>query len=256
MRLFNYCENILDKTCLMDNVCIERSFNRNSYGTFIYLNFGSTKTNSMNHKKLFFIIYFISGFTFIACTQERPGLFFREDWKEIPAAIPVTQEHLDNSDLILTLYGPGQDSIKKSHHDYPKDDPYYIWSGKCPANWAVTLKHKDSFVDLTGLSRIKWRTKQHGFRELHIILKLVDETWLVSEQSDDASKDWRIREFNIQDLEWRKLDIHNIVEGEKIVAPDLSRVDEIGFTDLMIGGNSAACSRLDWIEVYGRRIIK
>jgi hypothetical protein len=28
-------------------------------------------------------------------------------------------------------------------------------------------------------------------------------------------------------------------------------VEEVGFTDLMPGGISAACSRLDWIEVYG-----
>ena len=36
--------------------------------------------------------------------------------------------------------------------------------------------------------------------------------------------------------------------------PDLSRVDEIGFTDLMVGGQSEACSRLDWVEVYGKPV--
>ena len=36
--------------------------------------------------------------------------------------------------------------------------------------------------------------------------------------------------------------------------PDLSRVDEIGFTDLMHGGGSPACSRLDWIEVWGKAV--
>ena len=71
--------------------------------------------------------------------QERPGLFFREDWKESPAATPVTQEHVVNSNLLLGLYGPGKDGIKKSHHDRPADDPYYIWSGTCAANWAVAL---------------------------------------------------------------------------------------------------------------------
>jgi hypothetical protein len=40
------------------------------------------------------------------------------------------------------LYGPGKDSIKKSHHETPPDDPYYIWSGLCTGNWAVTLKQK------------------------------------------------------------------------------------------------------------------
>ena len=181
----------------------------------------------------------------------RPGLFFREDWKEIPAGTPVTQAHVNNPDLILGLYGPGKDSIKKSHHEQPPDDPYYIWSGLCPTTWAVTLRHRENLVDLTRYSRIRWRTKQYGFRELHVLLKLQDGTWLVSEQSDPASGDWRIREFNLMDLTWYTLDIKTVTEQQRAEDPDLSRVVEIGFTDLMNGGSSAACSRLDWIEVYG-----
>jgi hypothetical protein len=30
--------------------------------------------------------------------------------------------------------------------------------------------------------------------------------------------------------------------------PDLSKVDEVGWTDLMIGGSTPASSRVDWIE--------
>ena len=56
--------------------------------------------------------------------DNRPPLFFREDWKEIAAATPVTQEHVANPKLQVALYGPGKDGIRKSHHDTPKDDPY------------------------------------------------------------------------------------------------------------------------------------
>lgn len=181
----------------------------------------------------------------------RPGLFFREDWKETPAEIPVSQSHVNNPDLILTLYGVGRDSLKKSHHEKPVDDPYYIWSGLCIGNWAVTLKHNDFFVNLSGHSKIRWRSKQVGFRELHIVLKLTDGTWLVSKQGDPASADWRIKEFNLMDLEWYSIDMNSITEQKQVVDPDLSMVDEIGFTDLMPGGGSVACSRLDWLEVYG-----
>lgn len=186
----------------------------------------------------------------------RPELFFREDWKETPPEIPVTQEHVTNKNLLLHLYGPGKDVIKKSHHDQPEDDPYYIWSGLCEGNWLVTLEHRYNFVDLTEYSKIKWRTKQAGFRELHIVLKLADGTWLVSRESDGDSKDWRIREFNVQDLSWYSLDIETICEINPVSDPDLSKVQEIGFTDLMRGGRSNACSRLDWIEVYGKIISK
>ncbi len=186
-----------------------------------------------------------------ACGQYRPSVFFREDWKEIPAATPVTQEHVSNPALDLSLYGPGSDSIKKSHHDHPSDDPFYIWSGTCTANWAVTLKDKNSYADLSRFAKICWRSKQAGFRQLHIILKLADGTWLVSDESDGPSMDWRLHEFNIMDIHWYALHIRGVYEGKPVENPDLSKVDEIGFTDLMPGGQSDACSRLDWIEVYG-----
>jgi len=198
---------------------------------------------------------FLSQFT--NCNaQYRPSLFFREDWKEIPAATPVTKDHVFNKNLIMNLYGPGCDSIKKSHHDQPVDDPYYIWSGLCLGNWALTLKNKASYADLSQFAKIVWRSKQSGLRSLHIILKLANGTWLVSDQCDGQSKDWRIHEFNLADINWYLLDIRSVVEGAPVNNPDLSKVDEIGFTDLMRGGQSIACSRLDWIEVYGKAVEK
>lgn len=199
----------------------------------------------------------LAGSLLLAATlfaQQRPGLFFREDWKQTPAQIPITQAQVANPNLILGLYGPGKAGIKKSHHDHPADDPYYVWSGRATANWAVSLRHKTSYADLTGQAKIRWRTEQAGFHRLRIILKLADGTWLVSNQSDPAAVDWRIREFNIAGIRWRQLNIKKVVEGRWVDHPDLSRVDEIGWTDLMRGGESAACSRLDWIEVYGRPV--
>ena len=206
-------------------------------------------------KKFSKLLLCIVVFPVAYCTaQYRPALFFREDWKEIPAATPVTQKHVANKDLILSLYGPGRDSIKKSHHDSPADDPYYIWSGTCLGNWAVTLKNSSSYVDLTSYGKILWRSKQSGLRCLHPVLKLADGTWLVGNLGDCMSSDWRITEFNISDINWYSLNIKTIIEGKTVIKPDLSKVDEIGFTDLMPGGVSDACSRLDWIEVYGKPV--
>jgi len=186
----------------------------------------------------------------------RPGLFFREDWKEIPAEIPLNQNHVENSELIVQLYGVGMDSLKKSHHENPIDDPYYVWSGLCLGNWMVTVKHKTKNVDLTEFAKIKIRTKQSGLRELRISLKLANGDWLVSDQSVGSSKDWKITEFNIQDIVWHNLDANRITETGVADNSDISNVEEIGFTDLMQGGESRACSRLDWIEVYGKSILR
>ena len=183
----------------------------------------------------------------------RPGVLFREDWRETPAALPVTQEHVAHPDLIMTRHGPGEAKIKKSHHDKPADDPFYIWSGEADSNWAISLRHSQLLIDLTG-GKIRWRSKQSGFRQLRIIVKLANGRWLVSDQSDDESADWRVREFNVADIRWRILDIERVTEGRFAVNFDLSRVVEIGFTDLMVGGRTPASSRLDWIEVYARGV--
>lgn len=203
-------------------------------------------------------ICFISSIFLISFTvvnaQYRPSLFFREDWKVSPAATPVTQEHVVNKDLILQMYGPGCDSIKKSHHLTPEDDPYYVWSGLCLGNWVVTLKNSKSLCDLSGFAKIIWRSKQSGLRSLYLVLKLADGTWLISSQCDGPSKDWRIHEFNLMDINWYTLNIKSVIEVKPATNINLSRVEEIGFTDLMTGGGSDACSRLDWIEVYGKPV--
>jgi hypothetical protein len=55
-------------------------------------------------------------------------------------------------------------------------------------------------------------------------------------------------------MRWRRLDIAKLVEGAVVVHPDLSRVDEIGWSTLMTGGGTPASSRVDWIAVYARAV--
>jgi len=192
----------------------------------------------------------------LACTtaNSQSKLFFREDWKAIPAATPVTQEHVVNPNLILSLYGPAKDEIKKSNHPQIPNDPYYIWSGDCKGNWALSLRYRDKWVDLTGDAKIILRTRQSGFRQLHLILKPGTGDWLVSDQSVPYTPDWVEKEFKIAGLSWRKLNIETVTEGSPVQNPDLSKVAEIGFTDLMPGGGTPASSRVDWIEVYGKEV--
>ena len=210
----------------------------------------------MGHLYIIIFINLVVSGELLGQNSYRPGLFFREDWKETPAEIPLNQNHVENTELTVQLYGVGMDSLKKSHHEKPIDDPFYMWSGLCLGNWMVSLKHKTKNVDLREFARIKIRTKQSGLRELRISLKLANGDWLISDQSAGSSKDWKITEFNIQDIVWHKLDAKRITETGVANNPDISNVEEIGFTDLMAGGESNACSRLDWIEVYGKPILR
>ncbi len=180
------------------------------------------------------------------------GLYFREDWADTPPALPVTQEHVANPDLVLGLHGPGRFVIKKSFHKWVPNDPHYIWSGVTSARWAVSLQKPDSLVDLTS-GKVRWRTKQAGFMRLRIIVETADGDWFVSEVSDGPASDWNVSEFVLADTKWRTLDIESVVE-KGWGTPDLARIRSVGFTDLSVGGWSNSSSRLDWIEVYGHPV--
>lgn len=208
-------------------------------------------------------IGFGSLFALLLCvalgTEEARGqdasLVFREDWAETPPALPITQEHVASEDLTLHLYGPGGDRVKKSHHEEPPLDPYYVWSGRCDGTWAVTLSHGGTVVDLSGPeAEIRWRSRPSGFRAIRVVLKLADGSWLVSEQADTKRGTWHEWRLSIREADWWRLNIETVTEREPAESPNLSRVTEVGFTDLMRGGSSPASSRIDWIEVRGKTV--
>ncbi len=66
------------------------------------------------------------------------------------------------------------------------------------------------------------------------------------------SEDWIIDDIDLTECRWYWMDVESLTKGELVENPDLSHVRQTGFTDLMPGGKSKACSRLDWIEVYGK----
>ncbi|MDG2170992.1 MAG: alpha/beta hydrolase [Opitutales bacterium] len=181
-------------------------------------------------------------------------LYFREDWKEIPFALPITPAHVNNPDLQMETHGPGRLGIKKSNHDNIENDPFYVWSGRCTMPWGLSLKKQGKLVDLSSnTAKVSWRTRQSGGHKLHLLLKLPGERWFISEQSDQGEENtWHEDSFKISDLSWRHFSVIKCVAEEKVKTPDLSEVEQIGFTDQQAGNGSKFSSRLDWIEVYGK----
>jgi hypothetical protein len=141
-------------------------------------------------------------------------------------------------------------------------DPPNLWTGVCQTPVAVTLRHRESFVNLTGTARIKWVTRTSGFHLARPVVKLADGTWLVGDFGDGAhtanSGLFVESEFAVANIRWLALEISRVVtRGDKWVEkPDLSRVDEVGFADLLPGsghgwGGFVNVSR---IEVYGTAV--
>ena len=109
------------------------------------------------------------------------------------------------------------------------------------------------------MSKVVWRTKQGGFRQLRLVLKLADGSFLISDRYAGPAEDWNISEILISEIHWRILKIQEpvrIYEDALVEKPNLTKVDEIGFTDLMVGGPgfTSGTSRVDWIEVHADRV--
>jgi len=182
-------------------------------------------------------------------------LFFKETWKQAPGNVPVTQGFVVNPDLQLTLFGIGKEDFGiTSEGDVP-----HIWTGLCASSCALTLSHKDSYVDLRGKAKIRWYTKTSGFHQVRPVLKLADGTWLIGDHVDANVFDYLESEFYPSEVRWLKLDMPKVqtrgtlLDKDKV---DLSKVDAIGFADLTPGSGhgTGGYSDVAWIEVYGKPV--
>lgn len=186
----------------------------------------------------------------------RPPLFFRETWKQTPAGgeHPTGQDQVASANLELKLYGDGKDIQETGVENTA--NPVHMWTGLCTANCALALRDKENYVDLTGLAMIRWNVKVDGFHMLRPIIKLADGTWLVGDHADGYSSDWHMSEFTLADLRWRKFDSDKVIATGEFIPADLSKVDEIGFTDLMPGGghSTSGWSDVAQFEVYGKPV--
>ncbi len=191
---------------------------------------------------------------------QRPPLFFREEWQQSPKGgeNPVTAAALGNPDLDLTLIVPGG-QIELTGTAGDEGNPIHVWQGLCTTPCGLALRSKQHLADLTGLARIRWNTKMSGFHQIRPIVKLADGTWLAADRPEGTSRDWLQSELFFADLRWLKLDITRAVTtGTLVDHVDLSKVDQIGFVDLMPGSGHGpgGWSDVAQIEVYAKSVAR
>jgi len=188
----------------------------------------------------------------------RPQLFLKEEWKQTPAndEHPISQESVGNPNLELKLYGPTGKEILLTGRAGDESNPIHPWTGMCTTPCGLALRDKTNFADLTGLARIRWNTKTSGFHQVRPMVKLADGNWYVGDRTDASTRDWLVTEFNLADVRWLKLDIDRAVTTGSLVTIDLSKVDEIGFVDLMPGSGHGQGGWVDvaQFEVYGKPV--
>jgi hypothetical protein len=190
-------------------------------------------------------------------TGPRVSLFFREEWKTVSGGAEhgVTQEQVSNPNLELKLYGTASNQVQVLGNADDPSNPPHVWTGLSAAPVVVALRDKNNFADLTGLARIRWTTKVSGFHKIRPAVKLADGTWLVGDHEDGSTVDWHVSEVSIPEVRWLRLDANKVVtHGNFVEHPDLSKVDEIGFADLLPGSGHGPGGWVDVaaIEVYGK----
>jgi hypothetical protein len=196
-----------------------------------------------------------------------PPLFFKETWRIVgPAhAIAPNEFVVTNPNLELKLYGPSataSDPDKRIWISGPPGPPN-IWTGMCTTPFAATLRDKNNYVDLTGLAKVRWTTRASGFHAVRPLIKLADGTFLIGDHADASTTTFLESEFAFAGLRWMKLDIDRVVTvgrygpvGEAsnwADPPDLGKVDEVGFVDLIPGSGhgSGGYVNVASFEVYG-----
>jgi hypothetical protein len=192
----------------------------------------------------------------------RPPLFFKEEWRqtdkggEHPVDAAVA---LSNPNLELKLYGPAAKEFLMTGSAGDENNPTHLWTGMCTSPCAATLRDKTRMVDLSGLARIKWNTKMSGFHQVRPLIKLADGTYLVGDKADGSTTDWLWSEIPFADVKWLRIDIATgVTKGNVVPNVDLTKVDEIGYIDLMPGSGHGpgGWSDVAQIEVYGRPVAR
>ena len=206
---------------------------------------------------------------------------------------PVTSQAVTNSNLEMKVYDPAAGRIAEFAKNPPANtgavdwrgptcilmsgynqdprpervvageptDPPNLFTGVCSTPVAVTLRDKNRYVDLTGNAKIRWVTRVSGFHVVRPVIKLADGTWLVGDYAEGAASSnstlFNESEYAVSSIRWLNLDMAKVVtRGTWIDKPDLSKVDEVGFADLMPGSGHGwgGFVNVGRIEIYGRPV--
>jgi hypothetical protein len=187
-------------------------------------------------------------------------LFFRVDWQPVqglPTEHPVDQRAVSNANLELKLYGPSGKDIQENGVLDSTSNPLHVWTGLCAQPCGLAFRDKNNYVDLTGMAKVRWLTKVSGLHQVHPLLKLADGKWILGERGDGSVFDYHASGFTFSEIRWIAMDIEKLVtRGRWLDRVDLSKVDEVGFTDLMPGSGhgDGGYSDLGWFEVYGKPV--
>lgn len=176
--------------------------------------------------------------------------------------LPFVQANVADPNLELTQYGAGRQVLTNAGNP-PQFIPFSAWTGEAEGPFALTFRDKTNLLDLTGGAKIRWATKTSGFHVVRPVVKLEDGSMFVGDYSSQSVAMMTVTEFPVATVRWVKLDPMRVVtlgspgpNNQIWTTPDLSRVDEVGFADLIPGSGHGTGGWVHFgaMEVYGTSV--
>ena len=177
--------------------------------------------------------------------------------------LPFVQANVVDPNLELKQYGAGKDVLTNAGNP-AQFIPFSAWTGTTTGPFALTFRDKSNMLDLTGGAKIRWATKTSGFHGVRPVIKLADGNMFVGDVNSQNVAMMLVSEFPVGIVRWMKLDPTRVVTlgtpggtfNQIWAAPDLSKVDEVGFADLSPGSGhgTGGWIHVGSLEVYGKSV--
>ena len=194
-----------------------------------------------------------------APANTRPPLLFKEDWRLPPHEGAPTDENMRFTPAVVAsdrleakLYGPASSVIRAAEHEGRID----LWTGLATSPVAVTLRDRRNYIDLTGLSRLRWIVRTSSIHTLYPVVKLANATFIAGNRGISTDGEFLQVEIAFGGMRWFTLDPVKIVVTSEVKDPDLSKVDEIGLVTLAPGGGHgvAGSANLSTVELFAKAV--
>jgi hypothetical protein len=150
--------------------------------------------------------------------------------------LPLTQSSITTPNVDLQLYGDGKNIViaTGTGPQLPR-----LFFGLCKGPCGFTLRDRNNYFDLRGTANIKFTTIVSGFHRVRPLVKLADGTLLIGDQAEGSVADYHQYQISFSETRWLRLDpVRGVTLGGTWVQPDLSKVDEVGYFDVIPGSGA------------------
>src|SRR4051812_45941059 len=150
--------------------------------------------------------------------------------------LPLTQSSVTTPNVEVQMYGDGKNIVVATGTgpQFPR-----LFFGLCTGPCGFTLRDKTRYFDLRGRASMRITTIVSGFHRVRPIIKLADGTLLIGDQAEGSTADYHQYDISFSDCRWLRLDpIRGVTLGGAWVQPDLSKVEEAGYFDIIPGSGA------------------